>query len=199
MKKPKLTAKAINYECVVCEQDVHIDEASHFVGFLKMCEKHEEECMKPKQNGNKDMVMEPVPCDEFLGATIADVKYEEAHNFTGQFARVGEAVRIQFTLDPIGGKSFEHPKYSRWMSFNYDEKSNLFKNYIKPLVRDAKPYMDFDVTKLKGVRCRLMFEESQNDEGKKFYNITMVKPEKGAVVDSLPTIQLETDDSDVPF
>ena len=36
-----------------------------------------------------------------------------------------------------------------------------------------------------------MFEESQNDEGKKFYNIMMVKPEKGVTVDSLPTIQVE--------
>lgn len=147
--------------------------------------------MKPKNNSGKDLVIEPVPTDEFLGAVISDVKYEEAHNFTGQFARVGEAVRIQFTLDPVKGKVFEHPKYSRWMSFNYDEKSNLFKNYIKLLVRDAKPYMDFDISKLKGTRCRLMFEEVQNDEGKKFFNILMVKTEKGIGVDSIPTIQLE--------
>ena len=147
--------------------------------------------LKPKNNSGKDLVIEPVPCDEFLGAVISDVKYEEAHAFTGQFARVGEAVRIQFTLDPIKGKAFEHPKYSRWMSFNYDQKANLFKNFILPLVKNAKPYMDFDITQLKGVRCRLMFEESQNDEGKKFYNIMMVKPEKGVTVDSLPTIQVE--------
>lgn len=156
--------------------------------------------MKPKNNSGKDMVIEPVPCDEFLGAVISDVKYEEAHAFTGQFARVGEAVRIVFTLDPINGKAFEHPKSSRWMSFNYDQKSNLFKNYILPLVKNAKPYMDFDVSQLKGVRCRLMFEESQNDEGKKFYNIMMVKPEKGVVVDSLPVIQVEEVDTDgTPF
>lgn len=154
--------------------------------------------MKPKTNDKKDLVMEVVPTDEFLGAVISDVKYEEAHAFTGQFARVGEAVRIQFTLDPINGKSFEFPKYSRWMSFNYDQKSNLFKNFIMPLVKGAKPYMDFDITALKGVRCRLMFEEMVNDEGKKFYNIMMVKLEKGASVESLPTIQLEHEEES-PF
>lgn len=156
--------------------------------------------LKPKNNSGKDVVIEAVPCDEFLGAVITDVKYEEGHNFTGQFARVGEAVRLQFTLDPVKGKTFEHPKYSKWMSFNYDEKSNLFKNYIKPLVRDASPYMDFDISNLKGTRCRLMFEEVQNDEGKKFYNIMMVKTEKGIGVDAIPTIQLDTEDSqELPF
>lgn len=181
---------------MVCELGATIEEAGED---FKLCKNHEKEKeMKPKQNGNKDMVIEPVPCDEFLGAVISDVKYEEAHNFTGQFARVGEAVRIQFTLDPINGKPFEHPKYSRWMSFNYDEKSNLFKNYIKPLVKDAKPYMDFDITNLRGTRCRLMFEESQNDEGKKFYNVTIVKSEKGKSVETLPIIQLDHED-EVPF
>ena len=203
MKKPKSIQKdtSLPYECIVCEQDVHIDEAGQFLDFLKICKKHTEEIeMKPKARDHKEFVAEPVPCDEFLGAVISDVKYEEAHAFTGQFARVGEAVRIVFTLDPINGKAFEFPKSSRWMSFNYDQKSNLFKNYIFPLVKGAKPYMDFDVTKLKGVRCRLMFEESQNDDGKKFYNISIVKPEKGTSVDPLPTIQLDHEDSqETPF
>lgn len=151
--------------------------------------------MKPKGNEKKDLVMEPVPTDEFIGAVISEVQYEENHVFTGQFARTGEAVRLKFVLDPVDGKAFQCPKSSRWMSFNYDEKSNLFKNYIRCLVKDAKPYMDLDITKLKGVRCRLMFEESQNDEGKKFFNIMMVKPEKGTI-DSLPTIQVENIDED---
>jgi len=155
--------------------------------------------MKPKNNSGKDLVIEPVPCDEFLGAIISDVKYEEAHAFTGQYARVGEAVKIVFTLDPVNGKAFEFPKSSRWMAFSYDQKANLFKNYIFPLVKGAKPYMDYDVTRLKGVRCRLMFEESQNDEGKKFYNIMMVKAEKGKEPDALPTIQVEQDHDEVPF
>lgn len=190
--------------CVICELGCDIQEVIKYGDLWKLCKVHEEEkekeIMKPKNNSGKDMVIEPVPCDEFLGAVISEVKYEEAHAFTGQFARVGEAVRIVFTLDPINGKAFEHPKSSRWMSFNYDQKSNLFKNYILPLVKNAKPYMDFDVTSLKGVRCRLMFEESQNDEGKKFYNIMMVKPEKGVVVDSLPVIQVEEVDTDgTPF
>ena len=189
--------------CLIC---VYGGDPSGQVEMLlrdfKLCNRHKKELeeMKPKNNSGKDLVIEPVPCDEFLGAVISDVKYEEAHAFTGQFARVGEAVRIQFTLDPINEKAFEFPKNSRWMSFNYDQKSNLFKNFILPLVKNAKPYMDFDIVKLKGVRCRLMFEESQNDEGKKFYNIMMVKAEKGKEVDSIPTIQLDHEDTqETPF
>ena len=211
MKKQKLTEKAT--KCGLCWNEKFFAENPNEVfGYLDnelilrtfvVCKKHKiklEEEMKPRNNSGKDMVIEPVPCDEFLGAVISDVKYEEAHAFTGQFARVGEAVRIQFTLDPINGKAFEFPKSSRWMSFNYDQKSNLFKNYLQPLVKNAKPYMDFDITNLKGIRCRLMFEESQNDEGKKFYNIMMVKGEKGKEVESLPTIQLDTEDSqETPF
>ena len=212
----KKLLKTLVTRCVICWWNKNPDEnevefePSKILEQFAVCKKHKEELeksMKPRNNSSKEMVMEPVPCDEFLWAVISDVKYEEAHAFTGQFARVGEAVRIKFTLDPINGKAFDYPKSSRWMSFNYDQKSNLFKNYIQPLVKNAKPYMDFDILSLKGIRCRLMFEESQNDEGKKFYNIMMVKPEKGKEIDSAPIIQIqeidddgnEVNDKEVPF
>lgn len=148
--------------------------------------------MKPKQ---KEFVQEKIATEEWIDAVIEDIKYEEAHEFGGQFAKTGEAVRFVFRL-----KGYQHPKMSRWLTFSYSEKSNLFNKFVKPLVRNAKPFFDYDIMALKGQKCRLMFSEDQGDNGQIYYNIEMVKPQKDApVADALPEIQIESTEENVPF
>ena len=138
--------------------------------------------MKPKSN-DREFVQEAVKCEEWIRAEVTEVKYEEAHEFGGQFAKTGEAVRIVFKLE-----GYAQPKSSRWLTFSYGEKSNLWLKFLKPLVPGAKPYMDFDIQELKGTKCKLMFTASDSDDGKTFYNIEMVRPIKDA---EKTTIQLE--------
>lgn len=140
--------------------------------------------LKPKSN-NREFVQEPVKCEEWIKAEITDVKYEEEHEFGGQFAKTGEAVRIVFQLE-----GYKQPKSSRWLTFSYGEKSNLWLKFLKPLVPGAKPYMDFDVQDLKGIKCKLMFTSSDSDDGKTFYNIEMVRPIKEPDKNNLTMEQL---------
>ena len=175
--------------CAVCwwiENKVdflHLDPETITKTF-KVCDKHEKELetMKPKSN-DREFVQEAVPTEEWINAEITDVKYEENHEFGGQFAKTGEAVRLVFKLE-----GFQQPKSSRWLTFSYGEKSNLYLKFLKPLVDGAKPYMDYDIQRLKGTKCRLMFSSVDTEDGKTFYNIEMVRPlkDKASV---LPTIK----------
>lgn len=150
--------------------------------------------MKP-QDSRKEFVSEKVPTDEFLTGTIQKVEYEKEHQFKGKFARVSEAVRIVIKLD-----GYEQLKKTRWMTFNYDEKSALFKLVVQPLVKDAYPYLDFDIQKLEGMKVKVMFSED-TFEGKTFYGVQMLKPAKGKLDIDLPTVQIEEEPSgeDTPF
>lgn len=135
----------------------------------KMCQKHkkEREAMKPPM---PKFEQEEILVDEFVNGIITAIEYDENHEFKGQFAKVGPAVRLTFTLD-----GYEQPKKSRWFAFSYHEKAKLYQLIIKPLVPNAKPYMDFDMENLKGVKCKLMFSRTES-EGKVFFNLDMVKP-----------------------
>lgn len=150
--------------------------------------------MKP-QDSRKEFVSEKVPTDEFLTGVIQKVEYEKEHQFKGKFARVAEAVRVVIKLD-----DFDQLKKTKWMSFKYDEKSTLFKMVVQPLVKDAFPYMDFDIQKLEGMKVKVMFSED-TFEGKTFYGVQMLKPAKGKLDIDLPTVQIEEEPAgeDTPF
>ena len=129
--------------------------------------------MRPKNN-SASFEVEPVQVDEWLPGTIEDIAYEDAHQFGGQYARVGEAVRFKFKLD-----GYEHPKYSNWLSFSYSEKANLYCKYVEPLIPGATPYFDFDLSTLKGKRVKLMFSETTYKD-KPFFSVEMVRPINGS-------------------
>lgn len=114
--------------------------------------------MKPPKNNNTEY--EKVPTDDFVRAEIEDIKYEADHlfkGFQGAEDKKKPGVRLKFKIEGC-----QKPHYSRWMSFNYGEKSNLFTKYLLPLVEGATPDMDFDLDNLKGMKIKMLWAE-KND------------------------------------
>ena len=109
--------------------------------------------------------------DEWINGVIVDIKLEENRRTgfkddkTGQDKYVDQ-VRFKFKL---AGHSYPH--YSRWMSYSYGEKSNLYLKYLKQLVAGAQPDMKFDLDLLKGFSIKTMW--SQNGD---FDNLDQVRP-----------------------
>lgn len=118
----------------------------------------------PPRRDPKDF--EHLPANTFLTGTLSDVEYEAEHQFTGQYATVGPAVRLSFTVD---GYKFPHKTY--WMKFNYHEKSNLFKKYLVPLVAGIKPYAEFNLRDLIGMRVKMIWQDNGD-----FQNLSLVTP-----------------------
>ena len=105
--------------------------------------------------------------DSWIEGTINEIEYKEDHTrkFNGE-EKTGPACRFKFGL-----KGYEFPKRSRWLSFSYNEKSNLYKNFIQFLVEDAEPDMDLDLDELKGMDIKTMWTRDGD-----FDNLTMIRP-----------------------
>ena len=115
---------------------------------------------------------EKVNPDEWLPGVIEKVQYEEKRPFTWEGkTKEQEAVRFKFKLD-----DYQYPHYSRWMKFNYSEKSNLYSKYLVNLVENPTEDMMFDTDNLAGMRVKLMF--SQNGEYQNIEQIRAVDPKK---------------------
>jgi hypothetical protein len=156
--------------------------------------------MKPTDKPKGDY--EKVKCDDFISGVIEDVQYDKEHSFKGfqgQPDSKKEACRFIFRLD---GYAFKH--FSRWMTFNYAEKSNVYKKYLVPLVDHAEPFMDFDLDQLKGMKVKTLWKE-END----FQSVETIRPIEGKIFRPLEkTIEEEheteqsanpKDDLDLPF
>lgn len=114
--------------------------------------------MRPPKRDPKDY--EKVAIGEFVFGHIVDVQYDMEHKFKGfQGAedRIVPAVRFVFELE-----GYNHKHYSRWMTFNVGEKSNLYQKYLTKLVQNAMPDMDIDLDVLKGMRVKTIWSE-KND------------------------------------
>lgn len=111
--------------------------------------------------------------DEWIAGTIEEVKLEE-NRVTGfkddktGLPKSADQVRFKFTLE---GHSYPH--YSRWMTYSMGEKSNLYLKYLKHLVEDAAPDMDFDLDELKGLKIKTMWSVSGE-----FDNLEQIRPLK---------------------
>jgi len=115
---------------------------------------------KPQQK-----VFEQLVVNDFIFGTISEIKYEKDHAFnsTTGTSKVADAVKIIFKLD---GYSESHG--TRWMTFSYDERANLFAKYVSKLVENPKPYMDFDLDLLKGMKIKTIWKQDgkwQNIDG----------------------------------
>lgn len=124
--------------------------------------------MKPsKSGGNK--IFEKVPTGELIEGTIMDIQYEQEHPwkpFEGKVRPPSPAVRFVFELL---GCQFKHR--SKWISFNYGEKSNLYQKFISKLVEGARPDMDFDLDELKGFKVRTLWSDNGD-----FQNLDTILP-----------------------
>ena len=108
--------------------------------------------------------------DEWLPGVIQDVQLEENRksgfkNEDGS-EQIKDMIRFKFALD---GHSFPHR--SRWMSYTFGEKSNLYLKYLKYLVEGAQPDMKFDLDLLKGFKVKTMWSENGD-----FDNLEQVRP-----------------------
>lgn len=150
--------------------------------------------MKPPKRATE---FEKVSCDEFIGGEIETIQYEEAHEFKFQGnIKTASAVRFKFKLD-----GYKYPHYSRWMTFSYGEKANLYLKYLLPLVENAKPDMDFDIDALQGMKVKTLWAEN-ND----FQNLETIRPLGGKLkfdAKAPETMVINADelmpDEDVPF
>lgn len=111
--------------------------------------------------------------DEWITAEITEVAYDPEHQFRGKHAKTGPAVRFKFNLD-----GYEYPHYSRWMTFIYSEKSNLFLKYGVPLVEGAIVNMDMPTEAYHGMRIKIMFGEKPplKPGDSPFQSVEKVKP-----------------------
>lgn len=124
--------------------------------------------MRPKK---KDKKYEKVPVGVFVNAVISDIEYEDEHQFNGKFPRVTEAVRFVFEIEKM-----EYPHRSHWMTFNYSERSSLYNKFIKLLVENTEPYMDFDLLRLRDLKVKMVWE----DNGE-FQSIQLIQPANGKI------------------
>ena len=112
--------------------------------------------------------------DEWIPSVIQDIKLEENRRTGFKDDKTGadkyvDQVRFKFALE---GHSFPH--YSRWMTYSFGDKSNLFLKYLKHLVANAQPDMKFDLDLLKGMKLKTMW--SANGD---FDNLDQVRPAAG--------------------
>lgn len=117
---------------------------------------------------------EKVRTDDWVEGIIEDVQRDEKRDTGFKDEETGEpkivdCVRFKFKLN-----GYQHPHYSRWMSFSYHEKSNLMKKYLMSLVDGATPDFDFDIEALKGFGVKLMWQDNGD-----FQNVEMVRPLNG--------------------
>ena len=143
--------------------------------------------MKPPKNEQSNLDYEKVKTDDFITGIISDVKYDEEHTFKGYQGaedKVKPAVMIQFTLE-----GYEYAKYSGWLSFSYDGRSNLFNTYIVPLVSGAEEYMDFDLDNLKGTKVKVLFKDTKSG----FQKVDNIRP-IGTKVSVIQEISLDEPD-----
>jgi hypothetical protein len=143
--------------------------------------------MRPPERKKTDY--EKVEVDTWINGIIEKVEYDPEHKTNFKDEETGEekiisAVRFKFKLD-----GYQYPHYSRWGTFSYHEKSNLFKKYLVSLVEGAQPDMDLDLDVLNGFPIKTMW--GQNGE---YQNLEMVRP-IGAKID---TKKVKASD-DVPF
>lgn len=123
--------------------------------------------MKPKP---RETDFEKVVIGEFITGVIEEIQRDENHKSTYEGKeRISDCIRFKFHLN---GCKFPH--YSRWMTFNYGEKSNLYQKYLVNLVANAQPDMDFDIKELEGMKVKTIWKEKNG-----FQSIEVIYPLNG--------------------
>lgn len=154
----------------------------------------------PKREKMDPKDFEKVPTGDFVKGEIAEVQYEKEHKFTGQYAKVTEAVRLKFQIE---GCKFPH--YSRWMIFTTGEKSNLYNKFLLPLVEGVSPDCSFDLEELKGFKIKMVWQNDAKNEDYQVLQLILPLQKKAKVkfvgAEKTETAEIvEHDDSEeVPF
>ena len=124
--------------------------------------------------------------DEWISGEISEVHLREDHDTGFKYPAkkddgsphpqagqpvICDQVRLKFSLD-----GHNYPHYSRWMRYSYGEKSNLYLKYLKYLVENAQPDMDFDLESLQTMKVKTMWSKSEDG---KFDNLEQIRPLNG--------------------
>lgn len=137
----------------------------------------------PKRNTD----FEKVVVGEFIAGKIVGIEYDPEHKSTYQGKeRIYYAIRLVFDLE-----GYKFPHRTRWMTFSYSEKANLFKKYLLKLVEGIVPDCDFDLDKLKNMPVQTYWEEENN-----FQSVALIKPANGKLKHVVPTEPQPVDDFD---
>lgn len=122
------------------------------------------------KGSNSDFEYEKVrPLDEWIGGSIEEVQPRMEH--TRWDGKIVDQVRFKFKLE---NHEFNH--YSGWMTLSTNEKSNLYKKYIKGIFGNRyKPNENLDVSKLCGLHVLTMWEEIEGNDGKIYERIYKIK------------------------
>ena len=136
--------------------------------------------------------MERIKTDDFVNGVLTEIKYDPIHTFTykGE-SKEGPAVKLIFQLD-----GYAETKSSGWLKFMYAEKCNLYKKYIVSLVEGAKPFMQFDIEQLKGIKVKILWKDS--DDGK-YQNIDVIRAAEAKIQVNPSFVAEDTDPETVPF
>ena len=126
--------------------------------------------MRPPQN--KNIEYERIKeYDAWIPGTIEIVQLEE-NRLTGfKDDETGEPKRSDMIRFKFALKGHNFPHYSRWMTYSFGEKSNLFLKYLKHLVEGAQPDMEFDLDELKGFPIKTMWIANGD-----FDNLESIRP-----------------------
>lgn len=128
--------------------------------------------------------------DEWVEGTIIDIEYDAEHKSTYEGeTKIRPCVRFKFGL-----KGCEFPHRSKWLTFSYGEKANLYKQFVSVLVDDAEPDMDFDLDALKGLAIKTMWTEAGE-----YDNLAMIRPLTEKVKSGAVAVKPETEVEEVPF
>lgn len=112
--------------------------------------------------------------DAWIPGFIEEIKLEDNRRTGFKDDKTGadkyaDQVRFKFNLE---GHSYGH--FSRWMTYSFGEKANLYLKYLKHLVAGAQPDMKFDLDLLKGFKIKTMW--TQNGD---YDNLEQIRPAAG--------------------
>lgn len=152
--------------------------------------------MKPPAHNREEFDFEQVDVNDFIVGKIEDIAYDPEHKTTwnGE-TKIRFCVRFKFKLE-----GYEFPHYSRWETFTYGEKGNLYKKYLSHLVEGAYPDMDFDLDLLKGMKVKTMWAEKRYEENgneKVFQSIELIRPIEGKIKQKQSVAVQADDDIDL--
>jgi hypothetical protein len=129
--------------------------------------------VKPPER--KKTEYERVTIGDFITGIIEDIEYDMEHQSSFKnpdgTPKITPSVRFKFKLD-----GYSYPHRSRWMSFSYGEKANLYNKYLAKLVPGAMPDMDYDLDTLKGMKVKTLWAEEKGKDGQIYQHIENIFP-----------------------
>lgn len=127
------------------------------------------------------MSYERVDTADWTHGVIEEIQRDEQRETGFKDKETGEpiirdCVRFKFKLE-----GYEYPHYSNWMTFGYGEKFTLFIKYIRPLVKEAEPDLDFDLERLKNFPIKVMWVNHGE-----YQNVEMIRPQGDPIDPTIP-------------